>query len=127
MTAQDQQIAATTPLALHAVARHLLDNDLQVESIAAPRACLGERSVIVHVPGDGDGYWSARWRDTLAVDGITTEPIGHPEVPAGVYERYVVHGRLPSSGVRVSVVTVRRAAPVVGRRGLVSVPDGGAA
>jgi hypothetical protein len=124
-TKQDT-VTATAPIALRAVARHLLDHDLEVDSISAPITCLGETSVIVHVNGAGDGYWSARWADTLHVDDKVTESSS-----SGLFDRHIVHGRLPDSGVRVSVVAVRvvvlPSGPVVGRRGLVSVPSGGAA
>lgn len=132
MTTQTQQIEATTPVAMQAVAKHLVDHDLAFTSIDAPKTWCGETSVVVHVPNDdGACYWSARWRDTLAVDGMATDPITIPDsrgrgVPAGLFERYTVHGRLPDMGVRVSVVAVRQVAVVAGRRALVSVPDGAA-
>lgn len=132
MTAHDtvaENIAATADVALRAVARHMLDHDLQVVSIRRPALSLGERSVIVAVPDDDlDGYWAARWSDTLAVDATTADPVTHPDLPQVpvLFERYVVHGRLPDSGVRVSVVAIRRLPGMAGRP-LTVVPTGGAA
>lgn len=115
-----QNVEATATIGLHAVARHLINHALPARDISSPRTCLGESSVIVQVWAED----AQAWCETIHVDGVSTTPSKHPDAPAGLYERVAWHGRLPESGVRVSVVTVRRVAVV--RTQLTRLPGGAA-
>jgi hypothetical protein len=112
--------ARTVPLAMRAVARHLVDYELTIVSIHEPKP--GEDAILVYVRGDQ--AW-ADWIATIAVDGTTRAPAVQSDLPDGAYEWYVVRGRLPDSGVRVAIKTVRRAVPPVQLvHRLVAVPGG---
>lgn len=97
-TTTRENVAKTTPLAMHAVTTHMVDRGLPTPfSITAP--CGGQAAIIVSLPSTA----ADTWLDSIVVDGETSEPSaleGH--------NRFTYSGRL-HDGVRVVITCVRRA------------------
>lgn len=106
-TRRRENVAKTAPLGMYAVVRHMIDHQLPAPlCITAPHYCRsrGEYgSVVVGI----ESRHHAAWISSIDVDSETIRP---SDVVAG-YEQVTTEGRLPDSGVRISVHASRRTVP----------------
>lgn len=95
--------AATTTLAILAVAQHAANYDLSINGIDAP---IGDKAVRVSVPSTN----LDAWLDSIVVD---QDPVVRSAPVAG-YESVVYGGHLasPIGDVRVTISTARRVVPL---------------
>lgn len=88
-------VEATTVLAYHAITQHMVDHDLP--PFASMALSTDRRSVRIQVIWPDD---VTTWLDTLHVDNAAIETIN-----GNVHTTYTC--RLPDSGFRISLTTVR--------------------
>lgn len=95
-------VAATTPIAMYAVAQHMLDRGLPAPiSITAPSPCIdGTTSIQVGV----FSHQVDAWVESIDLD---SETVSSTESLTS-HERVAYDGRLPDTGVRVTVRCTRR-------------------
>lgn len=94
-------VIKTIPIAMYAVAQHMLDRGLPAPlSITAPSPCTdGTASIQVGV----FSHQVDTWVESIDLDAETTSPI-----TLQGYEQVAYDGRLPDTGVRVTVRCTRR-------------------
>jgi hypothetical protein len=95
-------VVATTPIAMYAVAQHMLDRGLPAPlSITSPSPCTdGTASIQVGVFAHQVDAWAA------SID-VDTETVTPTDTVTG-YERVAYDGRLPDNGIRITVRCTRR-------------------
>lgn len=94
-TQQRANVAATSPLAYHAVTQHMIDHNLPAPASIA--VATDRNSITLHLIWDTD---VTLWLDTLHVDNYMAEFIN-----GNLHTRYAA--RLPDTGVRVTITHVK--------------------
>lgn len=98
-TTQADNITATLPLGILALAQHMVDHTLPAPySIDAPNPCLGDKTLIVRLGGSD----LVPWLESLHLDSAHSEPCSLAD-----YQRERYECRLPDSGVQVTVTSLR--------------------
>lgn len=94
-------VAATAPIGMYAVAQHMIDHRLPAPmSITGPTQCTGENAILVGV----FSHQVDAWVETIEIDVTTVTPT----LNVTGYERVAYDGRLPDTGIRISVRCARR-------------------